>query len=227
MKRFRKILLIALLFCIFIYVCKIDSIPKNLILYKGENLNIKGFFGISMQIDGKDLKTVLASSNISEKTTLNQTAELKLFDTITLKKIDINLIDETKVIPIGKVSGLKLYTNGVLVVGMSEIKSEDGKKYKPYENSGIKEGDRIIKINQENIIDTENLIKIVNESAGNELNIEYETQGEIKETLIKPVKYIDGTFKLGLWVRDSAAGIGTLSFYEPTSRKLCSTWSPE
>ena len=47
-------------------------------------------------------------------------------------------------IPVGNIAGIKLYTNGVLVVGMSEIEGMDNKKYKPYENTGIKEGDRII-----------------------------------------------------------------------------------
>lgn len=217
MTKLRKILIIVFLLCIFTYVCKIDSIPKNLIIYNGETLNIGNFFGISLQIEGKDCNTVLASSSLNEESSLEKTADLKLFDKLTVKKVDINVINETTVIPVGQVSGLKLYTNGVLVVGMSEIKSEDNIKYKPYENSGIKEGDRITKINGESVIDTENLIEIVNKSNGRALQIEFESQGEIRQATITPIKYVDGNFKLGLWVRDSAAGIGTLSFYEPST----------
>ena len=54
---------------------------------------------------------------------------------------EVNVSVQKRVNPIGRIIGLKLYTNGVLVVGMSEIKGEDGKTYKPYENTGIKEGD--------------------------------------------------------------------------------------
>ena len=215
MRKTRKFLIIAFLLCIFIYVCKIDSIPKNLIIYNGEILNIGNFLGISLQIDGKDCNTVLASSSLNKEKNLEKTADLKLFDRLTIKKVNIDIINETTVIPSGQVSGLKLYTNGVLVVGMSEIKSTDNKKYKPYEELSIKEGDRIIKINGKDVIDTENLTKIVNQSEGKTIEIVFESQGEIKNEIITPVKYVDGSFKLGLWVRDSAAGIGTLSFYEP------------
>ena len=217
MRKPKKILIIAFLFCIFTYVCKIDSIPKNLIIYNGETLNIGDFWGLSLKIGEKDLSAVLASSNLGEEKSLSRIAELKLFNTVTVKKIDIDVINETTVIPGGQVSGLKLFTNGVLVVGMSEIKAIDNQKYKPYENSGIQEGDRIITINGENIIDTENLIQIVNNSKGENLKIEYIRGEEKNNANIKPVEYYDGTYKLGLWVRDSAAGIGTLSFYEPST----------
>lgn len=142
---------------------------------------------------------------------------MKLFNTFNVKEIDMSIIDETTVIPVGQVSGLKLYTNGVLVVGMSEIKSTDNQKYKPYENSGIEEGDRIIKINEEEVTDTKKLIEIVNKSSGKNLKIEYIRNNETKIANITPVEYTDGTYKLGLWVRDSAAGIGTLTFYEPST----------
>ena len=66
--------------------------------------------------------------------------------------------------PIGRTIGLKLYTDGVLVVGMSEIEGADGNKYTPYDGSGIKEGDMIKSINGKAITNAEELISIVNES---------------------------------------------------------------
>ena len=145
------------------------------------------------------------------------TIDVKLFDTITVKEVSVNIIDKTTVIPVGQVSGLKLYTNGVLVVGMSEIKGEDNQKYKPYENTDIQEGDRITKIDNQEITDTNSLINIVNKSKGKSLEIEYVRNNDIKTCNIKPITYTDGSYKLGLWVRDSAAGIGTLTFYEPST----------
>ena len=138
-------------------------------------------------------------------------------DIFTVKEVTVNLVDETTVIPVGQVSGLKLYTNGVLVVGMSEIKSEDNQKYKPYKDSGIEEGDRIVKINDIEVTDTKSLTEIVNKSEGNTLKIEYIKGNEQCNCNITPVKISDKTYKLGLWVRDSAAGIGTLTFYEPST----------
>ena len=220
MKRTRRIFIIAFLLCIYTYCCKVDSIPNNIILYGGEQLNIGNFAGISLKIGDKDCDTVLASSEISslsDSKNKEATVDVKLFDTFNVKEVSVSIKDKTTVVPVGQVSGLKLYTNGVLVVGMSEIKGIDNQKYKPYENSGIEEGDRITKINNEEVTDTNTLINIVNKSKGKNLEIEYVRNNEIKNCNITPIKYGDGSYKLGLWVRDSAAGIGTLTFYEPST----------
>ncbi len=120
--------------------------------------------------------------------------------------------------PIGRTVGLKLYTNGVLVVGMSEIDGVDGKKYKPYDDSGIKEGDMIKEINGKEISNTQELINIVNNSNGKEISIKYERNEELIYTSITPIKGRDGKYMLGLWVRDAAAGIGTLTYYEEATK---------
>ena len=157
MKRTRRIFIIAFLLCIYTYCCKVDSIPNNIILYGGEQLNIGNFAGISLKIGDKDCDTVLASSEISslsDSKNKEATVDVKLFNTFNVKEVSVSIIDKTTVVPVGQVSGLKLYTNGVLVVGMSEIKGIDNQKYKPYENSGIEEGDRITKINNEEVTDS-------------------------------------------------------------------------
>ena len=220
MKRTGKILFIAFLLYIYIYICKINSIPNSIILYDKENLNLGKFWGISYKIGKQDLDSVLASNNLVAESKKENVVSVKLFDTITLKEVSVNIIDKTKVIPVGQVAGLKLYTNGVLVVGMGEIKGINNEKYKPYENSGIKEGDRIIKINQDDVIDTNNLIELVNKSLGETIQVEYIRDNKLDKCNIKPIKYIDGTYKIGLWVRDSSAGIGTLTFYEPETGKF-------
>lgn len=220
MKKTKIIFIIAFLLCIFTYCCKIDSIPNSIILYGGEQINLGNFLGISLKIGDKNCDTVLASSDISksiDSENKEATVDVKLFNTFNVKEVSVSIIDKTTVIPVGQVSGLKLYTNGVLVVGMSEIKGEDNQKYKPYENSGIQEGDRIIKINNEELTDTNSLINIVNKSKGKSLEIEYVRNNEINKCNITPIKYTDGSYKIGLWVRDSAAGIGTLTFYEPST----------
>lgn len=117
--------------------------------------------------------------------------------------------------PIGGLIGVKLYTNGVLVVGMSEISGMDNNNYKPYENSGIEEGDVIVEINQKEITCTSELTEEINNSQGNNIEIKYIREGEILSSNIKPVKTTDSTYKIGLWVRDTAAGVGTATFYEP------------
>lgn len=220
MKKTVKFFIIVFLFITYIYICKINSIPKKILIFNGENLKDTNFFGLSLNIKDENNQTIQASNNLNKEEKKQNIAEVKLFNTFTVKEIGLDLLEETKVIPVGQISGLKLYTSGVLVVGMSEIKDEKNQKHKPYENSGIEEGDRIIKINNQEISDTQELTNFVNQSKGEKLEIVYMRNEEEKNTNIIPIKSYDKTYKLGLWVRDSAAGIGTLTFYEPTTGKF-------
>lgn len=219
MKKALKLLIIAFLLCVLIYICKLDSIPNRLIMYNDMNksIDLGNFFGINYKFNGKDLNTILTSVNTENEIKKENIIQIKLFDRINLKNVVVDVIDRATVIPVGQVSGLKLYTNGVLVVGKSEIKAEDGQKYKPYENTNIQEGDKIIRINNTEIENTSHLINIVNKSEGKILNIEYIKNGVVSNAQIIPIKAEDQKYKIGLWVRDSNAGIGTLSVYEPST----------
>ncbi len=223
MKRKKLLIAFLLLFLsiVFIYICAIDSIPKSVILFQGENLNIKKLFGISLESKNSDYGAILTSSESIHESKIGTTnLEVKLFNTFNVKDIDVSIIERTKVIPVGQVSGIKLFTRGVLVVGMSEIKGIDNQKYKPYQDSGIQEGDTIVQIEGKQILDTKQLIENVNSSNGKEINIKYVRNDDTLECSIKPVKTGKKEFKLGLWVRDSAAGIGTLTYFEPSTNKF-------
>lgn len=223
MKKSFKFFIIAFLLIIYVYLIIIDNIPNNIILYNGEELNFNSLFGITLDIQNKD---VFASSNISENVNISQKAYVKLFNIIKIKDVTVDIIKDIKVIPVGQISGLKLYSNNILVVGLSQIKGEDNLKHKPYLDSGIREGDRIIRVNQKEVTNIDELINITNNSNGNLLKIEYVRDGKILTGEITPIKIANGEYKLGLWVRDSAAGIGTLTFFVPKTRKFCSfrTW---
>lgn len=132
--------------------------------------------------------------------------------TIAVKGEEIKISD-IQVIPIGEVVGIKLYTSGVLVVGTSGIQNSNGTTCKPYENTEIREGDSIIGINETKVNNTNELINAINTSNGEEVKIKYVRNNEEKECTILPVKDNQGEYKVGLWVRDSAAGVGTVTFY--------------
>ena len=130
----------------------------------------------------------------------------------------VSSVTQRTVNPIGRTIGLKLYTDGALVVGMSEIDGADGNKYKPYEESGIIEGDMIKAINGKAISNADELIDTINESNGEAISIRYQRESDEIYTTITPVKAIDGNYMIGLWVRDAAAGIGTLTYYEEATK---------
>ena len=223
MKKIIKIgIPIFILIIVYIYVLMIESIPNNITIFQGENIQIKQLWGIGLNKQNNE-EIVEASSN-KNKNTINQVntekIKISLLDKINIKNVNIDILPKTKVIPVGSVAGVKLYTNGVLVVGMSEIEGEDNKIYKPYEETGIKEGDTIISINQTKINTTDDLIKEVNNSKGEKIKVKYVHDEKTLECSIKPVKTRKENYKIGLWVRDSAAGVGTVTFYNPETNEF-------
>ena len=206
MKKIIIYICIFLLLIVLAYTCNISNIPSSVILLEGETLSLNTLFGV---------KTVQASSNIAESNNNKVNIELSFLGGFTLKQIDVNVLPETKVVPVGKVIGLKLYTNGVLIVGMTEIEGE-----KPYEFTGLKEGDTILEINNTEIDSIEKLKEVVNKSNGEELELKYLRDGTLSVSNIKPVQTNTDEYKLGLWVRDAATGVGTITYYEPESGKF-------
>ena len=208
MEILKRVLLIFILAIIYVYVCNITMLPSDIILMQGETLNLKTIFGLNVQNEG----TMQASSNLNNsivEETGKMNLNLNLFNLFSVKNVTVNVIPKTTVIPIGKAIGMKLYTKGVLVVGMSEIEGQ-----KPYENSGIETGDKIIEINDTKINTTDELIECVNNSKGKSVEIKYISNNQEEIASIEPVKTSNNEYKLGLWVRDAAARVGAHTIYE-------------
>lgn len=199
-------LLIAL-----IYTVNIGGMPETIILFKNEELNLRQTIGVVLKEEKQE--TIETSSNESKAET--KTITVSLFNFINVKKIQVTTIQNTKVIPLGNTIGLKLYSDGVLVIGMTEVEG-----CKPYENSGIKEGDLIVQVDNINVTTTEELIECVNNSSGENVEIKYIREGKEYSTSIEPIKTKENEYKIGLWVRDGAVGIGTATYYEPESGKI-------
>lgn len=221
-------ILISILVIALIYVSDITNIPENIILFKEEELNINTVFGISLsakEVSSEDIIEIKNGNIVQASTqTYNNNEEtinvgINLFG-IQVKEVSVNVIEDIEVVPLGGLIGMKLYTNGVLVVGMSEIYGENNKAYKPYENTGIVEGDTITKINDEEIISTDDMIDCINNSKGKEIKITYIHNSKTCETNITPVETDTNNYKLGLWVRDTAAGVGTATFYDKDTGKI-------
>ena len=227
MNKLKQFFCIAILIVIYVYVCNITLLPNSVIIFEGEELNLKTVVGLKIKRANGTNMPVIQASNLgeSEQSSKYETAgtfelNLNLFGTIPVKEIDVNVIPKTKVVPMGNLIGAKLYTSGVLVVGMSEIQGDDQQKHKPYEGSGIEEGDMIVEMDSKKIANTDELVETVNSSKGKAIQIKYVRNDETITTSIQPIKSEDNEYKLGLWVRDAAAGVGTLTFYEPSTGKF-------
>ncbi|RGQ35609.1 PDZ domain-containing protein [[Clostridium] leptum] len=138
-----------------------------------------------------------------------------LLDAIPIKTVDVEVVEETQVIPCGTPFGVKIFTQGVVVVGMSDLKAS-GKTVNPARSAGLKIGDVITSINGIQVNTNEEVAAIIEKSGGVPLSLAVLRSNMSFEVEITPVKADDGTsYKAGLWVRDSSAGIGTLTFYNP------------
>lgn len=122
---------------------------------------------------------------------------------------------EKTVIPLGQAVGIKLFADGVLVVDVSSLEGISGKS--PAQKCGIKEGDLILTFNDRKISSTEHLQELLRQNGDQPAKLQFQRGQEVKTVDITPVCAADGSVRLGAWIRDSMAGIGTMTYYDPES----------
>lgn len=120
-----------------------------------------------------------------------------------------------EVIPLGTTFGVKLFTDGVIVAALSDVYTGEGVCC-PAADAGILPGDYILQAGGKDVPDNTTLASYIGQSAGEPLTLLVRRGDQEFEATVTPV-YGEGSFKTGMWVRDSAAGIGTLTFYDPES----------
>ena len=147
--------------------------------------------------------------------------QLKLFGVIPFSTTNVQIIDNMQVEVLGQPFGMKIYTDGVYVIESSDIMTESG-KINPAKKAGIRVGDYIKSVNGKRVSCNEDLLQIITESNGQTLKVEV-TRGEKNFCCnVTPVIEKDTSiYRIGIWVRDSSAGVGTLTFYDPTSNVVC------
>ena len=142
--------------------------------------------------------------------------ENDFFGGVIKKDINVNVLPNTEVILGGDTVGIRLYSEGVLVIGTMPVQGQNGEYYEPYKNTKIEKGDIIKKINGVEIETIEQLVHEVNKATDDKVIIEYEKgENTIKEEIVAIQALDDNTKKLGLWVKDGVMGVGTLTFYNP------------
>lgn len=146
----------------------------------------------------------------------------KLFGIFPLKSDEVKVMNPIKLIPGGHSIGVTLQTKGVMVVGQAPIIDQNGKKSFPAKEAGIEVGDILLKINNREVR-TDQEVSIAVHMAGEQkenLTIVYKHQNQVLEKIMKPIFCSEtNRYRIGLFVRDEAAGVGTLSFFDPISKQ--------
>lgn len=144
------------------------------------------------------------------------TLELSLFGRIPLKKIAVNVAPPMSLIPGGQSIGVSLYTQGTLVVGRSDIVTASGDVKNPAKDADLRPGDVIVEINGIEIENSTQLADLVAEYGQSPLRMKVLRDGKPLYVDISAARdRQDGQLRLGIWIRDSTAGVGTLTFYNP------------
>jgi len=138
---------------------------------------------------------------------------LKLFGMIPLKEVDVEVIQDVKLKPAGIPIGIYVKTRGVLVVGIGDFEGEDGQKYSPAKYV-LQTGDYILEINDQEINAKKELIDIINHSEGQEMVFTVQRGESVIEVKAKPEQNKSGEYKMGIWVRDNAQGVGTMTYID-------------
>ncbi len=141
--------------------------------------------------------------------------QAKLFDILPLKNVDVNYYKNIKLYPGGMPFGVKFFTEGVLVVGFSDVVTKNG-KINPAYDAGLRTKDVITKIDGKKIESLDTLISAIETGGGKDLTITYLRDGKEYSTTVKPaLSSEENKYKTGMWIRDSGAGIGTVTFIDP------------
>lgn len=215
---------IILFFILLYFVIEYIFIPKNIYMTTGESyvMNMSSPFdgevesnevvSINNEKVRNNIEVSLKEDNIisSEEDT---TADLKVkFMGLPIKNVQLCFMPEKRVEVVGKTVGICVDTKGVLVLGVGQVNGIDGKTYTPCKNI-LKTGDIITAINNSPVESKEELSELVNSSEN--LNIQIIRDDKNMSLNVKAVKSVDDDqLKLGLWVRDSTQGIGTITYYD-------------
>ncbi|WP_026572573.1 SpoIVB peptidase [Bacillus sp. UNC438CL73TsuS30] len=200
------------------------EIPKTITVFEGQDYNFQKAAPVSAALVSHNSSIALAQDkhSVSLKAKEKGSNEMLLeFAGIPIKKVDVKVLKDFRVIPGGQSIGVKLNTVGVLVVGHHLVNTLNGKK-SPGEMAGIKVGDIITKINGTKIEKMADVAPFVQDAGenGKALNLVVSRESGKFTTKLTPLKDKgENTYKLGLYIRDSAAGIGTMTFVHPDSKK--------
>lgn len=197
------------------------DIPETIYVRQGENIN----YGSLLKVNNDDISVLKQNVNKGYSTKIRKS--VNLLGIFPIKTVNLEIVSPITVYPGGQPVGIKLNTKGVLVVGMSDIDSQNGKISSPAAQAGVQIGDSIIKIDGENVSNSKSVSEKLNKYNDSIMKVTIIREGKNIDKEIKPVKSdVDNSYKLGLWVRDSTAGVGTLTFYHEKSGKFAALGHP-
>lgn len=238
----RKCIGLTLVF--FVWMCTLStpfqqyaSLPEEMRFFPGEQKQLSLTIPVHAQVSVHNPDIVKVNGNhskafqvdLQEPISLQSEnagwteMQLKLFGKIPLKKIKVNVVPDLRLIPGGQTIGVKLKSKGILVVGHHLVAAENGEKVSPSEKADIQAGDLITHMDGIEVREVKQVPDIVKKAgeAKRSIKVTLTRKGKTLHKEITPAyDKTDQTYRLGIYIRDSAAGVGTLTFYSPDHGKF-------
>ena len=126
--------------------------------------------------------------------------------------VKVESFEKTNLIPGGELFGVRMEIDGLIVSGTGPV---EGTNASPASMAGIVPGDRILSADGVALRGAASFTKIMAKTGGKAVRLTIERNGEEKDVMLTPMKDTDGVWRAGLWVREAAAGIGTVTFIDP------------
>ena len=208
--RFVKNLIIAVtVITLFLMVYGFYTVPDEIYGISGENIRVNNLYTVTCKQDGikRDMYTAEKEGRYD--------VSVSLFNAIPIKNSSLTVSDRHYVVPSGEIFGLRLFTEGVLIIKTETVDSSEG-NVSPCDMAGLKKGDIILKVNGEKVVSSNALSDTLSRGDKTVFTVEYERNGKKHSTVLNTYYSVSQCkYKAGMWIRDSAAGIGTMSFYDP------------
>lgn len=213
---FKAILLISGL-CILVYgwvYLTWKKLPSKIHIKQGEveefDFAIPAIARISKQEQSIGEVDLLKPVTLYATDTDNYKMSVELFGFINFKETEVSVINDVELKPVGKPIGIYVKTKGILVLQSGEFTGEDGFIKKPA--ALLQEGDYILAYNGDEISKKKDLIAKIAECDGEPIVLSINRNDEIFDLMVTPQKNEAGEYKLGIWVRDNAQGVGTMTY---------------
>lgn len=209
------------------YLWQLNSrLPENLILYQnrmeqidldlplvGEISTKSGEFAINGETE-PEAAAVSFSLDDQVSLTANQLgsyqAELKLFGVIPYKKLKLDVIKEQKVMPAGNAVGIYLESQGIMVLGTTEVQGKDGFVYHPAQDI-LREGDYLLSVNGEPAESIKKVSELIQENKDKKMTLQLQRGDNKIQVKLEPVCTEEGKYQIGAWLREDTEGIGTMT----------------
>ncbi|WP_124064842.1 SpoIVB peptidase [Clostridium sp. E02] len=221
---------VSLIFCIgfsWFYMKRVIPDKLNIVAAEEEEFHFSMPFDVTLHSDNEEVMLQNGSNIPSDQIHLqvnepfslysnNQGSyklALKLFGWIRLKDIQVNVVDTKYAVPCGTPIGIYLKSNGIMVIGTGDVTKKDGMTVEPAFGV-LQSGDYLEAINGTPLKDKEALINQLNKIGESEADLKVRRNGESIDVKMNPIQTDDGTYKLGVWVRDDTQGIGTMTYVD-------------